>query len=335
MDKIKKTVVLVLMVAFLVSMGTIGAQGQTDAPKSEDPKFLSIAGGSVGGGWYVLCGVIAEFLTPVFPDTNIKVATGGSVSNPSSVSAGKVEIAMTQDNIYADALSGSGPYVDDGEVKDITGMLRLGEIYMSLFLVEEKSKYQSIQQIVDEKLPVRIVTAVQGASPSLATDRLLEAYGISAAKIKEWGGSVSYVSYAEATSLMKDGHADAYCGPIMPATLELAVSKKIRPLPLDNHIIDTLHKTYKYGISTIPAGKYDFIKQDLKVITENPILVVSSKLSDDVVYRITKAICENDDKVRASTTTYATWTPEEAPRVDGGPIHPGALKYYREMGLVK
>lgn len=335
MDKIKKTVVLVLMVALLLSMGTLGAQGQTEGVKSEDPKFLSIAGGSVGGGWYVLCGVIAEFLTPVFPDTNIKVATGGSVSNPSSVSAGKVEVAMTQDNIYADALAGSGPYAADGVVKDITGMLRLGEIYMSIFLVEENSKYESIQQIIDNKMPIRIVTAVQGASPSLATDRVLEAYGVSAAKIKEWGGSVSYVSYAEATSLMKDGHADAYCGPIMPATLELAVSKDLKPLPLDGKIIDKLHDTYKYGISTVPGGKYDFIKQDLRVITENPILVVSSKLSDDVVYRITKAICENDDKVRASTTTYATWTPELAPQLDGGPIHPGAMQYYREMGWVK
>ncbi|MGM0431997.1 MAG: TAXI family TRAP transporter solute-binding subunit [Spirochaetota bacterium] len=335
MEKIKKTVVLVLMIAFIISMGTIGAQGQTETTKSEDPKFLSLAGGSVGGGWYVLCGVISEFLTPVLPDTNIKVATGGSVSNPSSVSAGKVEIAMTQDNIYADALAGTGPYASDGVVEDITGMLRLGEIYMSLFLVEEKSKYQSIQQIVDEKMPIRIVTAVQGASPSLATNRVLEAYGITPDKIKEWGGSISYVSYAEATSLMKDGHADAYCGPIMPATLELAVSKKLRPLPLDENIIDKLHANYKYGTSTIPAGKYDFIKEDLKVITENPILIVSSKLSDDVVYRVTKAICENESKVRASTTTYATWTPELAPQVNGGPIHPGAMQYYQEMGLVK
>lgn len=335
MKRIKKSLVLVFVVLFIISMGTISAQGQTESTKSEDPKFLSIAGGSVGGGWYVLCGVIAEFLTPILPDTNIKVATGGSVSNPSSVSAGKVELAMTQDNIYADALAGSGPYASEGVVEDITGLLRLGEIYMSVFLVEEKSKYQSIQQIIDEKMPIRIVTAVQGASPSLATDRVLETYGIPASKIKEWGGSVSYVSYAEATSLMKDGHADAYCGPIMPATLELAVTKKLKPLPLDSNIIDELHANYKYGISTIPAGKYDFIKEDLRVITENPILVVSSKLSDDVVYRITKAICENESKVRAATTTYATWTPELAPQVNGGPIHPGAMKYYQEMGLVK
>lgn len=335
MDKKKRSAVLVLIAVLLMSMGMAFSQGQEEAVENADPKFLSLAGGSVGGGWYVLCGVISEFLAPVFPDTNIKVVTGGSVSNPTSVSAGKVEIAATQDNIYADALTGSGPYAEEGVIPNISGLLRLGEIYMSVFLVEENSKYQSVQQIIDNKMPIRIVTAVQGSSPALATNRVLETYGISAAEIKEWGGSVSYVSYAEATSLMKDGHAEAYCGPIMPATLELAVSKRLRPIPLDAGIIDKLHDTYKYGISTIPAGKYDFIKEDLQVITENPILIVSSELSEDVVYRITKSICENEKKVQNSTTTYAAWTPELAPQVDGGPIHPGALKYYKEMGWVK
>lgn len=338
MKNSKKAIVIVLLVSLLMSMGSLFAQGDKEAATTtgvKDPKFISVAGGSVGGGWYVLCGVIAEMLTPEFPNTNIKVVTGGSVSNPLNVSAGKAEIATTQDNVYADALAGVGPYTSEGKVQDITGLLRLGEIYMSVFLVDEKSKYESIAQIVENKMPVRIVTAVQGASPALATDRVLEAYGISAAMIKEWGGSVSYVSYSESTALIKDGHADVYCGPIMPATLELAVSKNLKPLPLDSNIIDTLHATYKYGISTIPAGTYDFIKKDLKVITENPVLVVSTKLSDDVVYRITKTICENPKKIQSASKTYSTWTPELAPQIVGGPIHPGALTYYKEMGWIK
>lgn len=335
MDKRKKAVVLVLMVALLMTGLSVFAQGQQERVAEADPRFLSIAAGSVGGEWYVVSGVISEFLSPEFPDTNINVITGGSVSNPLMVSSGEAEIATTQDNVLADALAGVGPYADDGVVSGISSLLRLGEIPMSIFLVEENSKYTSVQQIFDEKMPIKIVTAVQGASPALATDRVLEAYGVSVADIKSWGGNVSYVSYSEATSLMKDGHADAYCGPIMPATLELAVSKKIKALPLDSHIIDKLHQTYKYGISTLPAGKYDFIKQDLRVITENPILIVSSKLSDDVVYRITKTICENGEKIRNASTTYVNWTPDVAPEMYGGPIHPGALKYYREQGWVK
>jgi len=303
--------------------------------KASDPKFISLAGGSVGGGWYVLCGVISEMLTPEFPDTNIKVVTGGSISNPTTVSTGKVEIATTQDNIYADAIAGTGAYKDEGAYKDVTGLLRLGSIYMSVFLVEKGSKYESIKQIIDNKMPVRIVTAVQAASPALATNRVLEAYGVTPETITEWGGSVTYVSYSEATALMKDGHADVYCGPIMPATLELAVSKDLKPLPLDADIIDKLQKTYKYGKSTIPAGKYDFIAKDLDVITENPVLIISSRLSDDIVYRITKTICENPEKIQNASKTYSTWTPELAPDMTGGPIHPGAMKYYKEMGLVK
>ena len=340
MKEMKKVLISCLI---LIALSFTGCSKQADSAaaaganetKVEDPKFISLAGGSVGGGWYVLCGVIAEMLTPVFPGSNVKVTTGGSVSNPTSVSLGKVEIAATQDNIYADALSGSGPYVEDGKVANISGLARLGEIYMSVFLVEENSKYESIDQIIENEMPIRLVTAVQGSSPALATDRVLETYGISAAKIKEWGGSVTYVSYSEATSLMKDGHADAYCGPIMPATIELAVTKDLRPLPLSQNTISSLCDTYKYGRSTIPAGTYDFIKEDLDVITENPILVIKSDMPDEVVYKITKTICESPEKIQGSSNTYKTWTPELASQISGGPIHPGALKYYQEMGWVK
>lgn len=334
MNKMKKTIVLVMMIVLAAGF-SVFAQGQQERSAEADPRFLSIAAGSVGGEWYVVSGVISEFLSSEFPNTNINVVTGGSVSNPLTVSAGDAEIATTQDNVFADALAGVGPYKEEGKVSGISSLLRLGEIPMSIFLVEENSEYTSIKQIIDQKMPIRIVTAVQGASPALATDRVLETYGISAKDIKSWGGSVSYVSYSEATSLMKDGHADAYCGPIMPATLELAVSKNIKALPLDSNIIEKLHETYKYGTSTVPAGKYDFIKQDLNVITENPILIVSDKLSEDVVYRLTKAICENGQKIRNASTTYVNWTPEIAPQIYGGPIHSGALKYYREQGWVK
>ncbi len=331
------TFVLLLSLFAFVS----GCSRSADSDKADekaavqDPQFLSLAGGSVGGGWYILCGVISEMLAPVFPDTSIKVVTGGSISNPIAVSQGKVEIATTQDNIYADALSGSGPYSEDGVQGNVTGLLRLGEIYMSVFLVKDSSKYQSIDQIIDNKMPIRIVTAVPGASPALAANRVLEAYGVSPEQISEWGGSVNYVSYSEATNLMKDGHADAYCGPVMPATVELAASVDIRPLPLKKEVITALHEKYKYGMSTIPAGKYDFIKEDLDVITENPVLVINSTLSDDVVYRVTKTICENPQKIQSTSKTYAKWTPELAPQITGGPIHPGAMKYYREMGFVK
>ncbi len=140
MKKSKKFLVFLVIVSIFIATGNLFAQAgkEVTTEAGEDPRFISIAGGSVGGEWYVLCGVISEMLGPVFPNTNIKVATGGSVSNPMNVSAGKVEVATTQDNVFADALAGEGTYTSEGPIGEISGLLRLGQIYMSVFLVEEK-----------------------------------------------------------------------------------------------------------------------------------------------------------------------------------------------------
>ena len=92
---------------------------------------------------------------------------------------------------------------------------------------------------------------------------------------------------------------------------------------------------YSYGQATIPAGAYDFVKANTPVMTESPILVVRDDVDADTVYLITKAIYENPDKIRGAGATYAKFDPKSMAKISGGPIHPGALRFYKEVGLVK
>ena len=103
---------------------------------------------------------------------------------------------------------------------------------MSIFLVREENPIASIEEIKEKKIPIRLLTAPRASSPSVAAERMLAEYGITLEDIRSWGGKVSYVSYAEASSLIKDGHADAWCGPMSPAVVELTVSRKMKMLPI-------------------------------------------------------------------------------------------------------
>lgn len=297
------------------------------------PQFLTVAGGPVGGEWYILGGILAEIAKPVLPETKINATTGGAVANLTSVQREKVDLATTQDQLLFVARKGEGAFTEAGSHEDVVGLAYLSEIYMGVFLVREDYAVNSLDEIVEKKLPIRILTAPKGSSPSAATERMLAEYGITPEKLKEWGGSINYVSYAESSSLISDGHADAYCGPIMPATIELSVNRKLKVLPVSDVVLTALNEKYKYGVSFIPGGSYSFIPADTKVFTESPILVVNRKMDEDVAYKLVKAIAENYERIREAGPTYKNFSPEKMSNIIGGPVHPGAAKFYRDIGL--
>lgn len=305
------------------------------APAAASVKFITVSTGPVGGEWYIMGGILAELIKDVLPGVKVTVTTGGAVANLTAVARAKSDIATTQDQLLFEARQGKGLFADQGSHANVMGLAYLADIYMSVFLVREDMAISSIDDIRDKKIPVKILTAPAGSSPSVAAERMLAEYGITPETLKSWGGSINYVSYSEASSLIRDGHADAYCGPIMPAIVELTVSRKMKMLPVKASVLDALTAEYKYGRAVIPKGAYYFVKQDTPVMAESPILIVREDLPEDVVYAITKAICTNPGRIRESGQTYAQFAPENAPRIAGGPIHPGALRYYREQGWIK
>lgn len=326
--RVKKLVVMGVLIGVLAI--TLVA-----SPALSAKKFITIASGPVGGEWYILGGILGEIVKEIAPGSKVMVRTGGSLSNLSTVNMGKADIGITQDRLFYEARNGIGAFKGRKLFKNVEGLCYLADIYMGVFLVRADFPINSIDEIKEKKIAIRLVTAPKASSPSKATERVLEAYGIKPEDLKAWGGSISYVSYSEASSLIKDGHADAYCGPILPAIVELSTVRKLKLLPLKKSVIDYLVKKYKYGRAVIPKGAYYFVKQDTETITESPIIIVNKKLSEDFVYKLTKAICTQPDRIRRSGKTYRNFDPEKAPNIHGGPIHPGALRYYKECGWIK
>ncbi len=298
------------------------------------PKFLTISTGPVGGEWYILGGILSELLKPVLPDTKVTATTGGGVANLSTVASGKSDIGTTQDQLLYDARNGTTDFTS-GKLTNVLALGYLADIYMSVFLVREDYNIASLDDLAAKKIGMRILTAPTGSTPSRAAVRMLEEYGVTPDLLKSWGGSLSYVAYADASSMIRDGHADAYVGPIMPAIIELTVSRKMKMLPVKEAVLKAMTAKYAYGRATIPAGAYDFVKTNTPVMTESPVLIVRDDVDEQTVYLITKAIAENPAKIQGAGATYAKFDPKMMPNISGGPIHPGALRYYKEKGWVK
>ena len=327
--KRKKIGILLICLIMGITISAVPASGKT--------QFLQITSGPVGGTYYVLGGALADLLKDVIPGAKVTVTTGGSLQNISKVQSGKADIGFTMDSLVYEARNEMGAYKDKGVHDNVMGLTYVCDIYMSLFLVRGDMELSSIQEVKDKKMPVRILTSPRASSPSVAAERMLNEYGITFDDIKSWGGKVNFVSYAEASSLLKDGHADIWCGPMVPPIREASLSLKMKLLPIKESLLKVLKEKYKYGIATIPAGYagWEFIKEPTPTMTESIMIIIGKGLPDDVVYKIAESIATHPDTVRNVHALYKPYDPKNACNISGGPIHPGALRYYREKGICK
>jgi TRAP transporter TAXI family solute receptor len=304
-------------------------------PTSAAEKMLTITSGPMGGDWYSLGGVFGELAKEAMPGTVVTTTTGGAVENLPKINAGQADLGLTMAKLYHEALAGTVSFASRGKEENVRAVAFLANIPMSFFLVREDNPLASIEEIKTRKVKLRLLTSKKGSSPALAAELMLAKYGITFDEIKAWGGSVSFVSYAEAADLIKDGHADAWVGPMVSGIMQLTTTVKMKMLPIAPPVLDRLRDEDHYVKITLPKGKYYFVKADTPHMAEAVILIVRRDLPDDTVYALTKAVLEHPDRVRAVHQTYAAFDPATAWQNLGGPLHPAAEKCYKDLRLLK
>ena len=318
--KISKTLCLLVgfTLIFVVPLTTFGQQ-------KVDMKFMT---GPMGGSWYPLGGAIAELIQKNIPGATVSVAPGGGMANVVGVEGGKADIGFGNSPTSADAVLGKAPF--KAKAKNVKQMANLYPQYFQMFVLEESG----IKTVADLKGKT-ICPGPKGHTGELVSQQILEVYGLSYKDMSK----VQHVSYADAISLMKDGHAHAWLpGTTIPASagLDLATTKKIRLLSIPDDKIKEMQKiNVGYLKRIIPKGTYPGVDYDVATIGYFTHMVISAKLPDAVVYQITKVIAENLDRLAQVVKDMKGVTVEDLALDIGVPFHPGAARYYKEKGVMK
>ena len=84
----------------------------------------------------------------------------------------------------------------------------------------------------------------------------------------------------------------------------------------------------------MPKNHWYFVKEDTLIMTEAILIIARKDLPDEIAYTIIKTICTHPDRIRAVSNVYRDFRPETTFQVTGGPVHPGAMRYFREKGYV-
>jgi len=315
----RKKFCLVIGIIFLF-IAPFGAYAQ----EKFDLKMMT---GPMGGSWYPLGGAIADAIQKEIPGVTVSVAPGGGMANVEGLELGKCDIGYSNSSSAVDAFYGRPPFK-----KKMENMRQLANLYPQYFqmAVWEDSGIKSVADLKGKT----ISPGPKGHTGELLAQQVLEVYGLSYKDMAK----IHHVQYSDSVSLMKDGHAQAFIlGTTIPAStiIDLAAAKKIRLLALPDDKIKALQKINAgYLKRVIPKGTYPGVDYDVPGVGYFTHLVISAKLPDELVYKITKTLANNLPRFANVVKDMKSTTPKDLALDLGIPYHPGALKYFKEIGAL-
>lgn len=304
---------------------TDGAAGGTGGAGSNDPSQLIIATGGTGGTYYPLGGGMAEQITQHAGITATAQTTGASAENMRLIRDAKADIAFTQSDIAEYASKGTQMFQQDGAIDKFQA---IGALYNETIQIVVAAD-SNINSVADLK-GKRVSVGAPGSGTELNAQQILEVYGLTFDDLQ-----LQRLSFADSAKAIQDGQLDAAfqtAGTPTAAITELATTAGVKIIPLDADKIDALIAKYPFYVKqTIPANTYKTVSEDVQTVAVRSMLVVRSDLSEDLVYKVTKAIFDNLDKLGHAKAKEISV--ENALSGVSLPVHPGAQKYFTEKGV--
>ncbi len=318
------------------SIALVAALMMCLSPAMAKTKFVTIGTGGITGVYYPTGGAIAKMVNKKKKEYGIRAtveSTGGSVFNINAVMNGDLEFGIAQSDRQYQAVHGLAEWKDKGPQKDLRAVFSIHPESVTLVAAVD-SGVKKIQDLKGKKVNI----GNPGSGQRQNAIDALEAVGIDINKDIE----AESIKASEAASLLQDGRIDAFfytvghpSGAIKEAT---SGARKVRIADVAGPGIDKLLAKYPYyAKAIIPIKLYPGAQNDKDVQTfgVKATLVTSAKVPDAVVYAITKEVFDNFEAFKKLHPAYGTLTKQKMLEGLSAPIHPGALKYYREVGLMK
>ena len=283
---------------------------------------LRIGTASQGGAFYPVGQAISTLVNKYADDlTMVPVVTQGSVTNPRLVNSGEVDIGITNNNLSVLANKGVGPYKKAGKMN----LRAIGSLHFSILhmMTLADSPIASIADLKGKRIAVG--PAGGGTIPFLKQVLALE--GLSIDDIVP-----SFLSYSDGFSQLADGNVDAafaLSGYPAGAVMQAQANRKLKFIPLaDDQMMTALDKYKNYNKVVVPKDVYN-TDADGIVLGVNNMLIVDAGMSEDVAFKITKAIYDHMDEFRAENAHARQIVPERSLELKI-PLHPGAEKYFKK-----
>jgi uncharacterized protein len=298
--------------------------------KSDKPDFVSIGTAPPGGAFFVVGGALGEVLNAHSEGNNWQItseSTMGSQENISRLVKGELNLAMSNAAITYFAVKGQGEWTAPQPVQ---AMMTLAP-NIALFITTRDSGVTSIADLKGK----RVVIGPAGAGFESFVAPILEAHGVGLSDL-----TALNATQAGAVDMLADGSAAAaFLGGAIPTASisQAAASQDIVFIPFDDEAKEVLIRDYAFfQAATIPGGTYRGQDADFNGLNVGSMhLITAAAQDEDLVYRLTKTLYENREEVTAKHPAGKSINPANVIRHTGTDFHPGAIRFYKEIGIWK
>lgn len=329
----QRKAIVALLISLVLIFGLVACSPQQTAPTGSDKTRLVIAGCPPGGSTYILMGGLASIINKHVDGVSATVqTTTGSQESARLVATGEVQIGTCFFQTASLVKNGQDPF---DKPMDTLRIAMSGFPPVVHFVARADSDIETFADLKGRKISVGAPGSTMAA---VIVPALLESYGLSMDDV-----DAKYLNPAETADALNNGDIDVggiLAAPPAAGVSQIAASVDIKLISYSKEDLEKILTAHPYFISfDIKGGTYAGVEEDSVAIAMPDGLIVHKDLSEELVYNIVKAAFENKDEWISVHPSAAAWTPEviaERSKTinDFLPLHPGAEKYLKEVGLL-
>ncbi len=299
-----------------------------------EKQFVSIGTGGVTGVYYPTGGAICRLVNKNRKKTGIRCSvesTGGSVFNINAIRSGELEMGVAQSDWQFHAYNGTSKFKKAGAFKDLRAVFSVHAEPATL-VVRADSGIKNFSDLKGKRMNVG-----QPGSGTVATYDVLEkAFGMTRKDLK----LASELKASEMGQALCDNKIDAYfmvVGHPAGTIKETTTTCGAKIADIHGPEVDKLVKDNSfYRYASIPEGMYKGTADAVKTMGVGATFVSSAKVPEAVIYEVVKAVFENFDDFKKLHPAFRNLKKTEMVSASlSAPLHDGAMKYYKEAGLIK
>ena len=303
-----------------------------------DAVQLRFATVGIGSAWYNYGAGIADLVKPNLPkgSTVDVLPIAGTIGNMKLLQSGETELGLSFPMVAAEGCGGFGSF--DKKTDKVRGLMGGLDTYYYGTFVTVKSGIKSWDEIAAGK--AQMTTTRVGGSGEMGLRQILGLYGSSKKAVAEKGGSVKSLKRPATAAAIADGKADGWAHVVTkghPVATELTTRTNMTMLPLSDSIIKGMVEKHGWVEAVIPPNTFKGQTGPVKTVKAATNIMIREGVSEEVAYIVTKTIVENAAKLRKIHAGLSGFDPKgvaHAGLVGNCPFHPGAVKYYKEKGMM-
>jgi uncharacterized protein len=316
------------MVVSALSAGAAAALGV--APRAyAQQQFVTVLTGGQAGIYYPLGVALANIIGANVPNVRATAqVTRASAENLNLLQAGRGELALTLADALSDAWNGNA---DAGFPQKLDRLRTVSATYNNYIQIVASAD-SGIRTLADLR-GKRVSVGAARSGTELNARAVFRAAGMTYRDLSR----VEYLPFGESVELIKNRQLDATlqsAGLGVASIRDLATAVRIVMVPVPADVIAKIGDA-AYQPSVIPAGTYEGQTADVPTAAIANFLVTHNGVSDDMVYRMTKAMYDNLETLYAAHNAARVIRRENAATGAPVPLHPGAERYYREVGVIR